>query len=153
MNTMSAVASAFLARHGLDGLWTRIIEATAEVMAARERMAALCEDEADLIDGLARLEILLEIAELSGFWRAALWRQCPPPDADAWSYPGLTLARLIVAANCWLRRLRPVEDLVAAVANAWAAMDRVTLPWREQVDQAKARLIAEMPSLAEADGV
>ena len=135
------VAASFLARHGDDGLWLQVIEVTAQVMAARERMLAMCEGEDSLVDGLARLEVLIEIARLTFVGSIS---HCLTTDPDAWAYPGMVFARLIMTASWWLRRRRTADELACALNDAWAASERVARPLRQRVNAVRARMIEEM---------
>lgn len=134
-------AASFLARHGEDGLWLQVIEVAAKVMAARERMVNLCEGESDLVEGLAKLEILIEVARLTGVGSIS---ECLPTDPDAWAYPGMALSRLIMTASWWLRRRRTADELGAAMNDAWSALQRVARPLRDSINIVRARLIDEM---------
>ena len=141
MNLAEQVAASFIARHGEDGLWLQIIEVAAKVMAARERMVALADGEDELVDGLARLEVLIEIARLTGVGSIS---QCVPTDPDAWAYPGLGLSRLIMTSSWWLRRRRTADELAVALNNAWSAIQRVARPLRDRVNHVRGLLIDEM---------
>jgi hypothetical protein len=135
------IAASFLARHGEEGLWLQIIEVSAMVMSARERMVALAEGEADLVAGLAKLEVLIEVARLTGVGSISL---CLATDQDAWAYPGLALSKLIMTSSWWLRRRRTADELGMALNDAWSALQRVARPLRQQIDVARARILEEM---------
>jgi hypothetical protein len=135
------IAASFLARHGEDGLWLQIIEVAARVMAARELMVARCEGENDLIEGLARLELLLEVASLTSVGSISF---CLNTDPDAWAYPGLMLSRLIMTTSWWLRRRRTADELASAMNDAKCAMICVARPMRERVDQSRAKIVNEI---------
>jgi hypothetical protein len=135
------IAASVLMRHGEDGVWLQVIEISAQVMAARERMVHLSDTDADLIEGLARFELMLDVALLTGVGSIS---QCLKPDPDAWSCPGLMLARLIVTASWWLRRRRTADELASAMNDARSAMERIARPLRGSVDRVKARLVSEI---------
>lgn len=129
---------AFIARHGERGLWLQVIEAAAGVMAARERMMDTGDNDAALTQGLAHLDVLLELAALPGVGVCAAACEA---DADAWINPGLTLARLIVAASWYLRGRRSASELCQAVADARSAVKRVAMPRRADVAVARKRVL------------